>query len=92
MLALNRKCEVDGKMTKRINVMADSMVQQAIEGNAALAREILDRVEGKVASTMEYSGKTTHELSASDSFIKLLDAMNRPSDQAKVIEGKVIED
>jgi hypothetical protein len=51
MLALEREvADADGKMTKRINMVADKLVRRAMDdGDVAAIREILDRVDGKVA-------------------------------------------
>lgn len=38
----------EGVMTKRLRLVASRLVDQAIEGNVTAAKEIFDRVDGKV--------------------------------------------
>ena len=40
--------DADGIVTKRLRCVASGLVDQAIEGNVAAAKEIFDRVDGKV--------------------------------------------
>lgn len=54
-LAAHREIEVDGVKLRRINVMADKMVDLAMSGDVAAFKEIADRIEGKVAQRVEGS-------------------------------------
>lgn len=50
ILALNREAEnAKGKRTKRLTVIADQLVEKAMEGDVQAIREVFDRVEGKPA-------------------------------------------
>lgn len=40
----------------KLRKFAESLVDRAIEKDTAAAREVLDRVEGKVAQALEHSG------------------------------------
>jgi hypothetical protein len=41
---------------KKLRALADALVDRAIEKDTQAAREVLDRVEGKVAQALEHSG------------------------------------
>ena len=48
MLALHREVEdADGVMTKRINIIADKVVDKAIEGDIPAFKEVRDTVDGR---------------------------------------------
>jgi hypothetical protein len=48
-LALNREAKgADGKPTKRLNLIADKLVRNAMGGDMTAIREIFDRIDGKV--------------------------------------------
>lgn len=49
MLALKREAiGADGQPTKRLNKVAEAVVEAAIGGDMAAAKEIFDRIDGKV--------------------------------------------
>lgn len=49
ILALNREAEdADGRITRKLNLVAAKLVEKAIEGDVPAIREINDRVDGKV--------------------------------------------
>ena len=56
MLALNREIEAEGKMTKRINILADKVVLKAIEGDVPAFNAVADRIEGKPSQALEHTG------------------------------------
>jgi len=56
-LAAHRNVERDGKKMQKINVMADKMVDLAMEGDVAAFKEIADRLEGKVTQRHEGPGE-----------------------------------
>ena len=48
-LALNREAKgADGKPTKRLNIIADKLVRNAMSGDMTAIKEIFDRIDGKV--------------------------------------------
>lgn len=47
-LALAREIEIDGKMTRKLVVMADALVNRAMIGDVQAFNAIADRTEGKV--------------------------------------------
>jgi hypothetical protein len=53
-MALHREAEdSDGKMTKRLHLVADRLVKRAMDdGDVAAIREILDRIDGKVPTAI----------------------------------------
>ena len=56
-LAVYRKeADDEGKMRKRINIIADKLCRAAIEGDMAAIREIGDRLDGKPKTQSEVSG------------------------------------
>ena len=91
--AINRALNnTDGNGERQLQRIIMAQVNKAADGDTQAFKELMDRWAGKTPSEMSYQGHSTHEVTAGDSFIKLLDAMNRPDDKAKVIEGKVVED
>ena len=53
MLALNRESEnADGKMTKRLNQIADKLAENAAQGDNTAIKEVFDRTEGKAAQAL----------------------------------------
>jgi hypothetical protein len=42
----------DGKMTKKLRLLARKLIDRAIQGDVPAAREVLDRVEGKVPTAI----------------------------------------
>lgn len=57
MLALNREAaDADGKKTKKLNLIADKLIEKAIGGDVAAIKEIADRVDGKAVQPLAHSG------------------------------------
>jgi hypothetical protein len=51
MVALKREAKgADGKPTRRLYIIADRLVEKAMEGEIAAIREIADRVDGKAGA------------------------------------------
>lgn len=58
MLALKREVDgLDGKPTKRLNMIAERLAEKAAEGDTQAIKEIFDRTEGKAAQAIELSGQ-----------------------------------
>ena len=70
MLALNREVEIEGKITKRLNVLADRVVLKAIEGDVPAFNAVADRVDGKPAQALELSGADGEDLSVTVTYVK----------------------
>lgn len=48
VLALKREAvDADGRPTKKLNLIADALVDKAMTGDVAACKEIADRVDGK---------------------------------------------
>ena len=53
MVALNRAAkDADGKPTRKMALIADKLVELAIEGDMAAIKEINDRVDGKASQPL----------------------------------------
>lgn len=48
-IALKDYVELNGKKTRKMRVVAERLVHEAMEGNMAAIKEIFDRMEGKAA-------------------------------------------
>jgi hypothetical protein len=48
MLALEREVEHEGRPTKRIAMIAEALVKKASDGDTQAAKEIFERIDGKV--------------------------------------------
>jgi len=60
MLALHRAAvDAEGKPTKKLAMVADAVVEAAIGGDMTAAREIFDRVDGKVKQETELNANVT---------------------------------
>lgn len=56
LLALNREAtDADGKPTKKITLLADKVVDKAIEGDVPAIKEVFDRVLGKAPQHINVS-------------------------------------
>src|SRR6185312_14399507 len=52
ILALHREAmDAEGKPTKKLNLVAEALVQNAIDGDVPAIKEICDRVDGRSEST-----------------------------------------
>lgn len=81
MVALHREAvDADGKPTKKLAKIADALVDKAIEGDVPAIKEILDRVDGKVA--LPVSGEMTHIVTLED----MLDRLSHASGNARKSE------
>lgn len=47
MLALHRTKEVDGETRKKVQVVADKLVDKACDGDVVAIKEVIDRIDGK---------------------------------------------
>lgn len=53
MIALNREAQdADGKPTRKLNLIAEKLVDLAIEGDMQAIKEIADRTDGKAVQTL----------------------------------------
>ena len=53
-VALHREAiDADGKPTKRLNIIADRLVEAAMDGDMSAIREIFDRIDGKVVPAVD---------------------------------------
>jgi len=53
-VALHREAvDADGKPTKRLNIIADRLVEAAMDGDMTAIREIFDRIDGKVVPAVD---------------------------------------
>lgn len=53
IVALKREADdADGKPTRKLQLVADKLVEEAMNGNVQAAREIFDRVDGKPAQAI----------------------------------------
>jgi hypothetical protein len=52
MLALEREVEHEGKMTRRIVQIAEALARKAADGDVPAAKEIFERVDGKVPTAI----------------------------------------
>ena len=57
-IAVNEAYE--GGDRKKLRVLADRLVDKALEGEIAAMKEIGDRLDGKAAQSVEMSGETSH--------------------------------
>ena len=58
IIALNREA-AKGSKTKRLQSVAEALVTKAEEGDVAAAKEIFDRVDGKVPQSHDIKKETT---------------------------------
>jgi len=58
IIALKRESE-KGSKTKRLQSVAEALVEKACEGDVAAAKEIFDRVDGKVPQSHDIKKETT---------------------------------
>jgi hypothetical protein len=78
MLALHREAKAaDGTPTKKLYLVADKLVDAAIEGDIQAAKEINDRIDGRVpqAITGEDGGPIEHSVR----WLTEAEAANEPS-------------
>lgn len=58
MVALKREAEdADGKPTRKLNLVAEALVEKGIAGNIQAIKEIGDRLDGRPAQALEHSGE-----------------------------------
>ena len=50
------RLQLDGKKTKRLDMLADKLVSEGINGNISALKEIGDRLDGKASQAMELGG------------------------------------
>jgi len=57
-VALNREAEdADGKLTKRLALIAEKVAELAVKGEPWAVKEAWDRLEGKAPQAIEHSGQ-----------------------------------
>lgn len=49
----------DGKPTQKLELLADALVAQGIDGNVPALKEIADRLDGRAIQAIEHSGTIT---------------------------------
>lgn len=60
MLALHRAAlDAEGRPSKKLSLVADAVVEAAIGGDMTAAREIFDRVDGKVKQETDINANVT---------------------------------
>lgn len=58
MVALKREADgANGKRTRKLQVMAEKLVDKACEGDVAAIKEVADRVDGRPAQAVEMTGE-----------------------------------
>jgi hypothetical protein len=87
MLAIAREVELDGKKFKKLQLMADAMVDSVWQDrNVAAFKEIADRTDGRVPLKMEEGAE--FNLLEMVNYSYRLAERRKAADQAKVIEHK----
>jgi hypothetical protein len=57
-IAAHREIEDDeGKVRKRLNVIADKLLKLACDGDMAAIKEVGDRLDGRPAQALQHSGE-----------------------------------
>ncbi len=69
MVAVKR-LTTGGKKTKKLAMLADKLVERALEGDITAIKEIGDRLDGKPAQAVELGGKDGEDLSFTITFVK----------------------
>ncbi len=69
MVAVKRQA-TGGKKTKKLAMLADKLVERALEGDITAMKEIGDRLDGKPAQAVELGGKGGEDLSFTITFVK----------------------
>jgi hypothetical protein len=54
MVALNREVDRAGQKTKKLYLIADALVDLAVDGDMQAVKEVNDRVDGKSAQPIEH--------------------------------------
>lgn len=56
-IAINREAKGgDGKIRKRINIIADNLAKAAMSGDMQAIKEVGDRLDGKPSQALQHSG------------------------------------
>lgn len=62
-IALNREAvDAAGKKTKKLTLIADKLVDLAVEGDIAAIREVNDRTDGKATQPLDHGGSILEEM------------------------------
>ncbi len=69
MVAVKRQT-TGGKKTKKLSLLADKLVERALEGDITAMKEIGDRLDGKPAQAVELGGRDGEDLSFTITFVK----------------------
>ena len=57
-LAVNRESEdADGKIRKRLSIIADKLTRAAMDGDMQAIKEVGDRLDGRPAQAVQHSGE-----------------------------------
>ena len=58
MLALHREAEdANGHPTKKLNLLADKLIDKALTGDVPAIKEVIDRVDGKAPQSVTLDGE-----------------------------------
>lgn len=72
-----------GQNKRKLYILADRMVNDAIDGNEQARKEILDRIDGKVSAQVQLGGEGGLTISVNTGIERPQDVV--PGDNAKVI-------
>lgn len=62
MIGLKREAaNSEGKLTSKLMLMADALIDKAVDGDVQAIREIADRVDGKAPQSIEQVTEITHK-------------------------------
>jgi len=56
LAAMREDFDADGKIRKRLNILADNLLKSAISGDIQAIKEVGDRLDGKPKQATEVSG------------------------------------
>lgn len=61
MLALSREAENEDGPTKKLNIIANQLVELAMSGDIPAIKEVFDRIDGKAHQSVDLDGNLTGE-------------------------------
>ena len=62
ILALHREAQTEEGPTRKLAVIADQLVERAMEGDVQAIREVFDRVDGKAHQSVDLDANMVGEL------------------------------